>query len=49
MIFMTRDGNVVVTTKGLGWSAYQKRDSPMGSCPPFLLMFSVYNFRGKYM
>ncbi|KAM0056623.1 hypothetical protein Hdeb2414_s0006g00220581 [Helianthus debilis subsp. tardiflorus] len=35
MIFMTSDRNVLVTTTGLGWSAYEQRDNPMGLCPPF--------------
>ncbi|KAJ0441920.1 hypothetical protein HanIR_Chr16g0803311 [Helianthus annuus] len=35
MIFMTSDGNVLVTTTGLGWSAYEQRDNPMGLCPLF--------------
>ncbi|KAJ0788464.1 hypothetical protein HanPI659440_Chr05g0192001 [Helianthus annuus] len=35
MIFMTSDMNVLVTTTGLGCSAYEQRDNPMGLCPPF--------------
>ena len=35
MIFMTSDRNVLVTTTGLGCSAYEQRDNPMGLCPPF--------------
>ncbi|KAJ0509169.1 hypothetical protein HanIR_Chr11g0525771 [Helianthus annuus] len=35
MIFMTSDRNVLVSTTGLGCSAYEQRDNPMGLCPPF--------------
>ncbi|KAJ0752308.1 hypothetical protein HanPI659440_Chr09g0322851 [Helianthus annuus] len=35
MIFKTSDRNVLVTTTGLGCSAYEQRDNPMGLCPPF--------------
>ncbi|KAJ0667248.1 hypothetical protein HanPI659440_Chr17g0675721 [Helianthus annuus] len=35
IIFMTSDMNVLVTTTGLGCSAYEQRDNPMGLCPPF--------------
>ncbi|KAJ0870659.1 hypothetical protein HanRHA438_Chr11g0502951 [Helianthus annuus] len=47
MIFMTSDENVLVTTTGLGWPAYEKRDNSVSSYPPFLLTFSVYNSRGE--
>ncbi|KAJ0613609.1 hypothetical protein HanIR_Chr02g0053351 [Helianthus annuus] len=49
MIFMTSDENVLVTTTGLGWPTYEKRDNSVRSCPPFSFNVSVYNFRGKYM
>ncbi|MFS7905914.1 hypothetical protein Hanom_Chr01g00053311 [Helianthus anomalus] len=50
MIFMTRDGNVLVTITGLGWSAYVKRDNPLSSCPPFSFKcFRFYNSRGEIL
>ncbi|KAJ0599907.1 hypothetical protein HanIR_Chr03g0110561 [Helianthus annuus] len=39
MIFMTSDRNVLVTTTGLGCSAYEQRDNPMGYVPLFLLKY----------
>ncbi|KAJ0540338.1 hypothetical protein HanHA300_Chr08g0297151 [Helianthus annuus] len=39
MMFMSRDGIVLVTITGLGWFAYVKRGNPVSSCPPFLLTF----------
>ncbi|KAJ0805293.1 hypothetical protein HanPI659440_Chr02g0048221 [Helianthus annuus] len=49
IIFMTSDENVLVTTTGLGWPAYEKRDNSVRSCPPFLSMFRFITFGGKYM
>ncbi|KAF5820700.1 hypothetical protein HanXRQr2_Chr01g0005121 [Helianthus annuus] len=49
MIFMTSDENVLVTTTGLGWPAYEKRDNSVRPCPPFLSTFWLTTFRGKYM
>ncbi|KAJ0627097.1 hypothetical protein HanLR1_Chr01g0020021 [Helianthus annuus] len=42
MIFITSDGNVLVTTPGLGWSAYEQRVNLVSSCPPSLL--NVFGF-----
>ena len=49
MIFMTGDENVLVTTTGLGWPAYEKRDNSVRSCPPFLSTFRFTTLGGKYM
>ncbi|MFS7929607.1 hypothetical protein Hanom_Chr04g00334551 [Helianthus anomalus] len=45
--FMTRDGNVLVATTGLGWYAYVKRGNPVSSSPPFSInCFRIYNSNG---
>ncbi|KAJ0825844.1 hypothetical protein HanRHA438_Chr17g0807641 [Helianthus annuus] len=47
MIFMTSDENVLVTTTGLGWPTYEKRDNSVKSCPPFLSTFWFTTFGGE--
>ncbi|KAF5815125.1 hypothetical protein HanXRQr2_Chr03g0119591 [Helianthus annuus] len=47
MIFITSDEKVLVTTTGLSWPAYEKRDNSVRSCSPFLSMFWFTTFGGN--
>ncbi|MFS7978760.1 hypothetical protein Hanom_Chr10g00919241 [Helianthus anomalus] len=48
MSFMTSDGMILVSTAGLGCHAYEQRDNPMSSCPPFSFKrLRFYNSRWK--